>query len=293
MHLIDPKVEVIKEKDPFKKIEKIGRTCYKSEKNITDESALTFYKNLVEHQHTAILEHATFIFEIKDGLLFNFLTKYKYLNCTSHHHQGTERFLVSGNLRAINETGDAVLLRALSKVNPDLVYKDFLPVTSYDHSIKVVDFYDIPFKTNEEIKKHSYTTMRFTCDRGVSHEVVRHRPFSFAQESTRYVNYSKDRFGGGDIAFIKPAEYDKWDDFSKVAFENALKEAESWYNKLTEFGRTAQEARAVLPNAVKTELIVTGNDEEWQHFFDLRSRGTTGAPHPDMKKIADMALKLY
>ena len=135
--------------------------------------------------------------------------------------------------------------------------------------------------------------MRFTTDRGVSHELVRHRPFSFAQESTRYVNYSKEQFGGGDIKFIKPAGFDDWTLDMKQHFEMALREAEMVYNRLIADGATPQQARAVLPNAVKTEIVVTGNDAEWQHFFNLRSKGITGAPHPDMKIVADMALDLY
>lgn len=302
MHLIPPSVTIIKEKNPFKKIEKIGRTCYKSEKNITEDSAKTFYKNLVQHEHTAMLEHATFIFEIKDPIIYETCTTYKYLNCTKVNlGEDVYRRLVSGNLRAINETGYLPLIVALREIDPDLVYYkiEYIPemeqlVDGLKQKVKVVNYYDIPFKMREEELAHHYTTMKFICDRGVSHELVRHRPFSFAQESTRYVNYSKERFGGGDINFILPYKYDEWSAETQQAFETALINAEKSYNELTtKYNLTAQQARAVLPNALKTELIVTGNEKEWQHFFNLRSRGITGAPHPDMKWVADMALRLY
>lgn len=144
----------------------------------------------------------------------------------------------------------------------------------------------------DEIREHCYFTLRFTCDRGVSHELVRHRPASYAQESTRYVNYSKEKFGNGDIKFIIPADYDNWADVCKDTFNDALVTAEANYNKLIENGATPQEARAVLPNAVKTEILFTANVRELNHFFELRYFGTTGAPHPDMQKVAKMAYNL-
>ena len=122
---------------------------------------------------------------------------------------------------------------------------------------------------------------------------MRHRPFSFAQESTRYVCYSAEKFGGGDIKFIKPADFDKRTPERQEHFKNALRSAEQQYNEEIALGATAQEARAVLPNAVKTELVITGNDKEWQHFFNLRAKGTTGKPHPDMQLIANIAMEIY
>jgi thymidylate synthase (FAD) len=135
--------------------------------------------------------------------------------------------------------------------------------------------------------------MRFITDRAVANEMVRHRLFGFAQESTRYVNYSKAQFGSGNIKFTKPAGYDEWSADDRQFFEDGLTEAENRYNGMIARGFTPQQARAMLPSSTKTEIIVTGNDAEWQHFFNLRSKGTTGAPHPDMKVVADMAFALY
>ena len=115
-------------------------------------------------------------------------------------------------------------------------------------------------------------------------EFVRHRVFSFAQESTRYCNYSKDKFGN-EITFIEPC----WglDNFAGDIFKVFLANAEKQYIHLVNQGWKAQEARAVLPNALKTELIMTGFIDDWNHFFDLRARGTTGAPHPQAKELAE------
>lgn len=302
MRIIEPKVEIIKEDNPFKKIEMAGRTCYKSEKAITDDSAVAFYERLADRQHTAMLEHATFVFRT-DLLVYEAARSCHFLNATREYVETklggkAMRFLVSGNLRAINESGIYALIECLRREGPGngkLAYlqakepfKDFVSETTH-----LVNLSDIENLTSEELSAHKYTTMRFVTDRGVTHELVRHRPFSFAQESTRYVTYTKEQFGGGDIKFIKPAGFDEWSMDMRQYFEMSLREAEKMYNRLIEAGATAQQARAVLPNAVKTEIIVTGNDKEWQHFFNLRSKGTTGAPHPDMKIVADKALALY
>lgn len=139
-------------------------------------------------------------------------------------------------------------------------------------------------------------TVRFTTDRGVSHEFVRHRVFSFAQESTRYCNYSKDKFGN-ELTFIIPSWMDKEerviDTKNGFAVEPNealfafLGKAERHYFALLGSGWTPQQARQVLPNALKTELVMTGFVSDWQDFFDLRAKGTTGAPHPDAKALAE------
>ena len=127
-------------------------------------------------------------------------------------------------------------------------------------------------------------TAKFICDRGVSHEIVRHRVMSFAQESTRYCNYSKDKFGQ-ELTFIKPSwEFPSSNIINtKERFEAMLKEAEANYMELITLGFKPQEARAVLPNALKTEIVVTGFIDDWKHFFELRC---SNAAHPDIRKLA-------
>ena len=139
---------------------------------------------------------------------------------------------------------------------------------------------------HEAMLEHFSFSVKFIVDRGVSHEIVRHRMASFAQESTRYCNYSKN----GDIAFIRPVffledtpEMDNW-------VENCIK-SEKIYLYLLREGRTPEEARAVLPNSLKTELVMTANLREWRHFFKLRAVGTTGKPHPQMSEVAIPLLK--
>lgn len=136
---------------------------------------------------------------------------------------------------------------------------------------------------HEAVIEHSQITVRFTCDRGVSHEIVRHRIASFAQESTRYVNYSKDQFGG-EITVIQPSELEK-DSPAWRIWKRSCEAAEVAYMELLHEGCTPQQARAVLPNSTKTEVVMTANVREWRWFLKLR---TAKAAHPDMRQIAKM-----
>ena len=136
---------------------------------------------------------------------------------------------------------------------------------------------------HEEMWEHASLTVRFIVDRGVSHELVRHRVASFAQESTRYCNYSQDKFGN-EITVVRPL----WlkDGLAKDLWETACENAESSYFRLLEEGWTPEEARTVLPNSLKTEVVMTANMREWRHFFRLRALGETGKPHPQMEEVA-------
>ena len=167
----------------LKRIEKAGRTCYKSEDRITEESAKSFVQKLIERGHESVLEHASI-------------------------------------------------------------------------------------------------TVRFICDRGISHEIVRHRLASYSQESTRYCNYSGDRFGS-ELTFIKPCFWKEWT-LAYKQWSLAVSFAEKEYFALLDCGCTPQEARSVLPSSTKTEVVMTANLREWRHFFKLR---TAKAAHPQMREL--------
>ena len=135
--------------------------------------------------------------------------------------------------------------------------------------------------------EHGVLTVRFTCDRGVSHEIVRHRIASYCQESTRYCNYSNEGFGG-EITVISPSwtseglpGYERW--------KKACMTAEIAYFDLLTEGYSPQAARSVLPNSLKTEVVMTANIREWRHFIQLRA---AGAAHPDMRVVAKQLHKL-
>ena len=136
---------------------------------------------------------------------------------------------------------------------------------------------------HEAVIEHFNITVKFICDRGVSHEIVRHRMASYAQESTRYCNYGKDGFGN-EITVIEPCYLVKnsprWH-----MWRTSCETAEEYYMAMLETGCTPQEARAVLPNSLKTELVMTANLREWRHFLRLR---TSKAAHPQMREVALM-----
>lgn len=258
MKLIESSVQIIEEKDPYKMIELAGRTCYKSEDKITEDSAKEFVDRMIKLGHGAMLEHGTIYLKIdktEDGhlpparLYWSDGNHKKYTRVRKHGNS----IYVTTNLRVIVENNRL----------DDLQYQ----VEPTEHHEKRI-------------------TAKFICDRGVSHEFVRHRVFSFAQESQRYCNYSKDKFNK-EILFIKPTWYK--DDASIVksnerTFCEILQKCETYYFYLLEDGAKPQEARGVLPNATKTELVMTGFESDWEGFFKLRC---SGAAHPDAKKLAD------
>lgn len=140
--------------------------------------------------------------------------------------------------------------------------------------------------------EHFSFSVKFIVDRGVSHEIVRHRVASFAQESTRYCNYGTK---GGEITVIEPCylsdnSSENWHK-KYGAWESACVEAEECYLAMLNAGSTPQEARAVLPTSLKTEVVMTANLREWRHFFSLRACGSTGKPHPQMLEVAVPLLK--
>ena len=139
---------------------------------------------------------------------------------------------------------------------------------------------------HEAVLEHCSFTVKFICDRGVSHEIVRHRLASYCQESTRYCNYGKDQFGS-EITVIEPCYLNK-DTFAYDEWKEACRRAETAYFNLLNWGLSPQEARAVLPNSLKTEVVMTANIREWRHF--LRLRTSTGA-HPQIREIATPLLR--
>lgn len=271
MKLIESSVQIIEERDPYKMIELAGRTCYKSEDKITEDSAKEFVDRMIKLGHGAMLEHGTVYLKIIGVFLdptdcdvnyghyvVSHYTKNKYSKVIIKHDEDWKSDVyITTNLRVLVENGWMDDLKYICE-----------PTEHHEKRI----------------------TAKFICDRGVSHEFVRHRVFSFAQESTRYCNYSKDKFGN-ELTFIKPSwgyfkniSYEDAGYFDGDVFESSLKKAESYYFKLIEKGWKPQQARQVLPNATKTELVMTGFESDWEHFLSLR---TSKNAHPDAKKLAD------
>lgn len=287
MKLIKPSFEIWEQpaglEGVYKQIERVGRVCYKSEDKITEDSAKPFVDRMIKSGHGAMLEHGTVYLQyetVKSAI--NPLTKY-YLNKYSK---------VKAKWGIIGET-----IKLFVTTN--------LRVLVENNWLEDLEYIWEPTEYHER-----RVTVHFVCDRGVSHEFVRHRVMSFAQESTRYCNYSKDKFGN-ELTFIKPCWFDSsliddtghWDantfyrmptqPVREEAFLGTLLSVEDSYFDLLECGWKPQEARAILPNSLKTELVVTGFVSDWEKFFDLRARGTTGAPHPQAKELAEPLMKEF
>lgn len=264
MKLIKPSFEILEQGfgifDIFKHIELCGRTCYKSTDKITEASSEPFVNGMIDSKHYAMLEHGT-VYLKKRILGFDDILLHKYLT-----NKYSKAFIVN-----------------------DVVYI----TTNYRVITENYWNRDLKYLCNPTEHHEKRITVKFVCNRQVSHEFVRHRVFSFAQESTRYCNYTKDKFDG-QLTFIKPCwvneeyipgEYKGSDQF--IILIEYLENVESTYNFMINSGWKPQQAATILPNALKTELIMTGFVSDWKHFFDLRAIGTTGAPHPQAKELAE------
>ena len=166
--------------------------------------------------------------------------------------------------------------------------------TSYKSEDKITDDSSSKFvemimnRGHLSVIEHAFVTVRVICDRGVSHEIVRHRLASYTQESTRYCNYAEGKFGS-EITVIKPCFWSE-DDIKYKVWKQTIELIEIAYNELVELGASPQEARSILPNSLKTEIVMTMNLREWHHFFTLR---TSPAAHPQMREIAIPLLKEF
>lgn len=323
MKLIKPSFEIREQpsglEGVYKQIERVGRVCYKSEDKITEDSAKPFVDRMIKSGHGAMLEHGTVYLKVFNVIENSeLIDKYKS-NKYSVVKEGTEVYNCHGDILY----GSCKCITTNYRV---LVENGWLDDLKY--ICKPTEFHE------------KRITVHFVCDRGVSHEFVRHRVMSFAQESTRYCNYSKDKFGN-ELTFIQPC----WLDIPEgVAYfhdginyrvgatmENPFGESvnfKAWVNKKSNYVEvhdyiqaldraekayfrlmdkwenrvadrryitgfrgnpwTPQQARAVLPNSLKTELVVTGFVSDWEKFFRLRSRiAETGKPHPQAQELAD------
>ena len=306
MRIIEPSVLLVKQPvDPvgiLRHIELCGRVCYKSEGKITAESYKGFIERVIKRGHEAVLEHGNLIvrFGFDDCWIGTLEYDATYSNTPlflRHTQSARNGTIVSGNFRAWR---DALRLCIRSGLHISSALRDLLskfdPVfTDLLHTVGVSDpgtaeliVSDDDLWTGYEVQTHSCRTLWFTCDRGVSHEIVRHRPASYCQESTRYCNYAKDDFGA-EITVIKPCFFDEYTlqyDVWKRACEQAEK---AYFDLMTHGDCTPQQARTVLPNSLKTEVAMTANMGEWLHFLRLRC---AEAAHPQMREVATRAKKV-
>ena len=296
-----------------KQVELAGRTCYKSNDKITDTSYEKFIDMLTKNKHTAMLEHGTIYLTIKTNSMYydigmgendkeyfeklqivNFFKNNKYSKVVEKIENNTQKiYYITTNFRVITE--------------------NIISLTSNKGYTSLHDII-MPFITAPTSFHEKRITVHFATDIGVTREANRHRVNSVAEQSTRYCNYSKDKFDNKiainqpswiNDEMLKNANKNFIDLFNNVSTELhetvddcGLNAVETWlfanyiaewsYMRLSKLGWKPQQARTILPLDTHSELIHTAFVSDWKHFINLRSNGTTGAPHPDMKKIADM-----
>ena len=298
MKLIDPSFEIIKQEIPVAKLDKdkyfiigeliksakkqielAGRVCYKSEDKITEDSYKQFFKTIRDKDHLSVFEHGTLYFRIVLGSplyddhylwkanVIQFFKRNPYSRVVEVKENVTiedgvnidvQSFYITTNYRVIEENFNKKKVKVnslMDEISEDALF-DYLCIPTERHQKRI--------------------SVRFICSRGISHELVRHRVFSFAQESQRYCNYSKGKYGM-EVTFIKPQYFN---DIPR--FEESLIQSENNYFYLMGIGALPQEAREVLPNATKTEVIMTGYIDDWKEFFKLR---TSKRAHPEMRRL--------
>ena len=291
----------------YKQIELAGKTCYKSEGTITKDSAKAFVDKMIKNGHYSMLEHGTvyLTFRTTENDYLYMHAKEYIANKYSEVRYDTVRYnVLTGRVHKVWGKGPMCI---------------FYITTNYRVLVENDWLQDLMYLTPPTSFHYKRTTYRITTSRAVSHELVRHRVFSFAQESTRYCNYAGQKFDG-QLTFIKPSyikhpfgdveckyEDGTWrcmpidrpdevfntgicgdKDTASNLFLWGLQNDETYYLRLiNEFNVKPEDARMILPNSLKTEVIMTGFNDDWDRFLQLRYFESTGKVSPDMKEIAE------
>jgi len=291
MRIVEPSYEIQDDLDRASlvvRLEACGRICYKSEGSIDENSAMPFVKKIAEHGHNSVMEMAVVTLGVKctdkqfDDLLA-LEPKYLFID-----RLDTE-ILVTSSIRSLREL--------YQRAGENEFVEAMLAFMVTDHSylfegvwdggygltggieVRKLGLKDVDSLPEEYLAKHRFMSVKFIVNRAVTHEIVRHRPCSYLQESQRYCRYSQDKFDN-QVTFIKPMFY-KEGTSEFALWQTAMEDTEKIYLQLLDTS-TPQAARTVLPNSCKTEIIVYCNLAEWKHIFKLR---TTPAAEPSMREV--------
>ncbi len=271
------------------RLEACGRICYKSEELISEDSAMPFVKKVAGHGHNSVLEMAVVTLKVgcsREDIADFFACQPKYF-VVDEYGSG---LLLTGSIRAFREMYQqfsvnrivAETVGFLGRRHPYLfegiwTEADNEPAGSLE--VEKIPLAEVEGLPDRLLLRHRFVGVKFYVNRAVTHEIVRHRPCSYLQESQRYCRYSRDKFDN-QVTFIKPIFYEEGS-AEFTLWKKAMEETEATYLKLLETS-TPQAARTVLPNSCKTEIIVYCNLEEWKHIFTLRTHKTA---EPSMREI--------
>ncbi|HIQ36577.1 MAG TPA: FAD-dependent thymidylate synthase [Desulfocapsa sulfexigens] len=293
MQIVDPSYTIQDDLDKASlvvRLEACGRICYKSEDLINNDSALPFVKKIAAHGHNSVMEMAVVTLGVKctdeqfDALLA-LEPKYLFIDRLD------SEVLVTASIRSLRElyqrAGKTAIVEAMVAFMADGHDYLFEGVWDGGHGqlaennieVRKLELAEVETLSPELLAKHRFSGVLFITNRAVTHEIVRHRPCSFLQESQRYCRYSQDKFDN-QVTFIKPMFYEEGTE-EFALWQKAMEDTEAIYLKLLETS-TPQAARTVLPNSCKTEILVYCNLAEWRHIFNLR---TTPAAEPSMREV--------
>lgn len=284
--LIEDSAVEIRNDDFYDKVATVAHNCYQV-KEKDHESNVAFISRLISARHLAMVEHYTYTFKVEEELYEKTMKLHNRFYTLSGLQDGVGVYLVTLSLRVLLE---ALYSGSNAEKSVASVYVRSLP-----EDVKVLfDFDSFHLKETSTAERfdldanramlpesvyqaHKTITYHIITDRGVTHEIVRHRLCAFAQESTRYCNYTKDKFSNC-LTFMKPLRYDEFKDIYD-AYYSACSDA---YFKLVSQGARPDEARSVLPNSLKASIMVTCSIEEWKTIFSLR---ISDHAHPDINRV--------
>ena len=304
MNLIEPSVTLIEEPDMLRRIELCGRVSYKSEDKITEGSAKKFVNVLITRGHESPLEHSNICIQTQDASIIQgaavevtdsiYRSNPIYLRIDA---TGSPNYIISGNVRswrnfvrcAVLPTQKQLANKLILSPKTQTFFFDFQPykIQATNGSSDTAEPVEIDILEWAKGKKHNILTFRFVCSRAVSHELVRHRLMAITQESQRYVDTS-------NVSVIKPTWMDHEHEFQtslmRTPWTKSAIVSENMYRDMLNAGAQKQQARDVLTNACKTEVVMTGTIPMWEHFFELRC---DKAAYPEIRVLADQAKAIY
>ena len=315
MKLINTGIEILDQEynegyyinDMCKHIEKCGRVCYKSDDLITDKSAVPFVSRMIKNKHYAMLEHGTVYLVVPGDDCIPNTIKQDYMKTTNNYNYWINIYNEIKEKYESNPYSKVVECRNNLNINNLYITTNFRVIVEN----KWLD--DLLFVTHCTDMHEQRITVKFSVDRFTGEEFLRHRHFSFARESTRFCNYSKDKFDNGvtftyvpwcstDDAVEPEHNIEEWGTILpyNTNYWNAidwwlwsLSASETAYLNLIKLGWSPQQARVVLPCAISSPLVVTGFLSDWKHFFDLRYFGKTGKPHPQAYELAKLVYEEF
>lgn len=267
-------------------IERCGRTCYKSENMVTEETAIPFITGILKSGHESVTEHANVIFSMplipENHKIFE-MRDIRGMNCSIENNPetGEEIIVVSGNMRAFLDLARTYDVH-------DFLHKMGLALFLLKHNGQSV-FQNLQIESIQQScfsELHNYATVHCVLDVGAYKDLTRHRLASFSIESTRYCNYSKGKFGS-ELTMIEPCNIDKGSEMYTLWLQ-AMNAIEENYMKMAALGAKGDQLRMLLPHSSKADMIMTANVSEWKHIFSLRCHI---AAHPSVRLVMKKVLK--